>query len=76
MWHPSIDEISQVVCPAGNAVACQYLTDKKAYVQQIVKPLIKRAEPVCVVAGGPAEARVKSNPQKQIRYAKLRQRLQ
>jgi epoxyqueuosine reductase QueG len=66
----------QFVCPAGNALASQYLTDKKAYVQQIVKPLIQRAEPVYVVAGGPAEARVKRNPQKQIRYAKSRQRLQ
>lgn len=61
----------QAVCPAGAAGMSRYLTDKKAYVQQIVTPLIERAEPVYVVGGSQTELKVKSNSQKDIRYAKL-----
>jgi epoxyqueuosine reductase QueG len=61
----------QAVCPAGDAGMSQYAANKKAYVQQVVKPLIERAEPVYVVAGSQAESRVKNNSQKEIRYAKF-----
>jgi epoxyqueuosine reductase QueG len=61
----------QAVCPAGAAGMSQYAANKKAYVQQVVKPLIERAEPVYVVAGSRAESRVKNNSQKEIRYAKF-----
>jgi epoxyqueuosine reductase QueG len=61
----------QSVCPAGDAVTSRYLADKKGYVQQIIKPLKERVEPVYVVAGSQAESRVKSNSQKDIRYAKF-----
>jgi hypothetical protein len=53
-----------------------YLADKKGYVQQIIKPLKERVEPVYVVAGSQVEIRVKSNSQKDIRVAKLARRLQ
>ena len=33
----------QAVCPAGAAGTSRYLTDKKAYVQQVVKPLKERS---------------------------------
>jgi epoxyqueuosine reductase QueG len=61
----------QAVCPAGAYGTSQYANDKKAYVQQIVKPLIERSETVYAVAGSQAESRVKSNSPKEIRYAKL-----
>ena len=49
----------------------RYLADKKGYVQEVVKPLKERAEPVYVVAGSQAETRVKGNPYKEIRYVKV-----
>jgi len=61
----------QAVCPAGEAGTSRYLADKKGYVQQIIKPLKERIEPVYVVGGSQAESRVKSNSHKEIRYAKL-----
>ncbi|MHB9075737.1 MAG: 4Fe-4S binding protein [Desulfobaccales bacterium] len=60
----------QAVCPAGAYNASQYAADKRAYVQQIIKPLKERAEPVYVVAGSQAETRVKGNSHKAIRYVK------
>ena len=61
----------QAVCPAGDAGMRRYLADKKSYVQQIIKPLKDRVEPVYVVTGSQAELRVKSNSHKEVRYAKL-----
>jgi len=61
----------QAVCPVGDVGMSRYLADKKGYVQEVVKPLKERAEPVYVVAGSQAEARVKGNPYKEIRYAKV-----
>jgi epoxyqueuosine reductase QueG len=61
----------QAVCPAGDAGMSRYLADKKGYVQQIIKPLKERVEPVYIVAGSQAEIRVKSNSRKDIRFAKL-----
>jgi ferredoxin len=66
----------QAVCPAGAAGTSRYLADKKGYVQQIIKPLKERVEPVYVVAGSQAEIRVKSNSQKDIRFAKLARPIQ
>jgi epoxyqueuosine reductase QueG len=62
----------QAVCPAGAVGLSGYLADKKGYVQDVVKPLKERAEPVYVVAGSQAETRVKGNPQKEIRYVKVK----
>jgi epoxyqueuosine reductase QueG len=62
----------QAVCPVGEVGLSHYLADKRAYVQEVVEPLKERPEPVYVVAGSRAEARVKGNPSKEIRYVKVR----
>jgi Fe-S-cluster-containing hydrogenase component 2 len=61
----------QAVCPVGNVGISRYLANKKGYVQEIVKPLKERAEPVYVIASSQAEKRVKGNADKEIRYARL-----
>lgn len=61
----------QAVCPAGAVGRSRYLADKKGYVEQVVKPLKERAEPVYVVAGSQAETRVQGNPRKEIRYVQM-----
>jgi epoxyqueuosine reductase QueG len=63
----------QAVCPVGDVGISRYLADKKGYVQEVVKPLKERAEPVYVVAGSQTETRVKGNLYKEIRYAKVTQ---
>lgn len=44
------------VCPAGEDVIAPYLRDKKRHLEEIVRPLQERAEPVYVVPGSDAEA--------------------
>ena len=44
------------VCPAGEDVIGPYLRDKHRHLQEVVRPLQERAEPVYVVAGSDAEA--------------------
>ena len=44
------------VCPAGEDVIGPYLRDKQRHLQEVVKPLQERAEPVYVVPGSDAEA--------------------
>jgi len=44
------------VCPAGEDVIGSYLQDKQRHLQEVVKPLQERAEPVYVVPGSDAEA--------------------
>jgi ferredoxin-NADP reductase/Fe-S-cluster-containing hydrogenase component 2 len=44
------------VCPAGEDVIGPYLQDRQRHLQEIVRPLQERAEPVYVVAGSDAEA--------------------
>jgi ferredoxin len=61
----------QAVCPVGDVGMSRYLADKKGYVQEVVKPLKERAEPVYVVPGSQAETAVKANPDKEIRYVKV-----
>jgi epoxyqueuosine reductase len=55
------------VCPAGENVNGDHLDNKKAYYQQIVKPLKERPEPVYVVAGSRAEEMARRNPLKKVR---------
>src|SRR5262245_47226067 len=43
------------VCPAGEDVIGPYLQDKQRHLQEIVKPLQERPEPVYVVPGSDAE---------------------
>ena len=44
------------VCPAGEDVIGPYLNDKKRHLEEVVRPLQERAEPVYVVSGSDAEA--------------------
>ena len=44
------------VCPAGEDVIGPYLHDKQRHLQEVVRPLQERAEPVYVVSGSDAEA--------------------
>ena len=55
------------VCPAGEEVKPFYLENKEAYIQQVLKPLRDKVEPVYVVSGSKAESAAKRNPQKQIK---------
>jgi Fe-S-cluster-containing hydrogenase component 2 len=43
------------VCPAGEEVIGPYLQDKQRHLEEVVRPLQERAEPVYVVAGSDAE---------------------
>lgn len=44
------------VCPAGEDVIGPYLRDKQRHLQEVVRPLQERAEPVYVVPGSDADA--------------------
>lgn len=44
------------VCPAGEDVIGPYLADKRRHLDEVVRPLQERAEPVYVVPGSDAEA--------------------
>jgi epoxyqueuosine reductase QueG len=73
MWQSLMFRMSyrcsycMAVCPAGEDSKQDYLKNKKEHVEKIVKPLRDRREPVYVVAGSKAEARVKTNPNKEAR---------
>ena len=56
------------VCPAGEEVISPFLTDRKGYLQDTVKPLQKMKEAVYVVPGSDAEAHViRRFPHKKVR---------
>ncbi len=44
------------VCPAGEDVIGPYLRDRKGHIQEVVKPLQDKSEPVYVIQGSDAEA--------------------
>ncbi len=46
------------VCPAGDDVIAPFLTDRKQYLQEVVRPLQAKEETVYVVSGSDAEAYV------------------
>ena len=46
------------VCPAGDEVIPQYLSDKKKFIEDVVRPLQKKEEPVYVLPGSDAESHV------------------
>ncbi len=59
------------VCPAGSNIVDTYLADKKAHLDQIVRPLQQNTEQVYVVKDSDAEAHVKKRfPHKQVRLVK------
>ncbi len=43
------------VCPAGEDVIAPFLSDRKAFVQEVVKPLQDKAETIYVIPGSDAE---------------------
>lgn len=56
------------VCPAGEDVIGPFLTDRKGFLQEVVKPLQDKIENIYVTAGSEAEAHVaKRFPHKKIR---------
>lgn len=55
------------VCPAGEEVKSLYLENKEAYIQQVLKPLRDRTEPVYMIAGLKAEAAARRNPKKEVK---------
>ncbi|GAB4442359.1 MAG: 4Fe-4S binding protein [Anaerolineae bacterium] len=56
------------VCPAGEDVISPFLTDRKGYLQGVVKPLQEKQETIFVVPGSDAEAYVSQRfPHKQIK---------
>lgn len=73
MWQSLMFRMSyrcsycMAVCPAGEDVKPNYLENKKNHVEKILKPLRDRKEPVYLTAGSKAEARVKRNPNKEVR---------
>jgi ferredoxin len=57
------------VCPAGDEAIPQYLTDEKQYIEDVVRPLQKKEEPVYVLPGSDAELHVRRTfPHKTIRF--------
>jgi Fe-S-cluster-containing hydrogenase component 2 len=56
------------VCPAGEDVIGPFLTSRKAFVADVMKPLLEKVEPVYVVEGTDAEAHVQKRfPHKRVR---------
>jgi Fe-S-cluster-containing hydrogenase component 2 len=56
------------VCPAGEDVIGPFLTDRKGYLQEVVRPLQEKEETIYVVPGSDAEAHVARRfPHKQIK---------
>jgi epoxyqueuosine reductase QueG len=47
------------VCPAGEDVLALFLSDRGKYLDDVVRPLTEKREPVYVVSGSDAEAHVK-----------------
>jgi len=57
------------VCPAGDNVIGPFLTDRKAHLQEIVKPLQDKEETIYVVPGSDAESHVARRfPHKRIKH--------
>ena len=56
------------VCPAGEEVIPQYLKDRKAFIEDVVKPLQQKAETVYVLPGSDAEGHVlRTFPHKKVK---------
>ncbi len=59
------------VCPAGDDVIGPFLASKKAFTDEIVRPLQAKSEPVYVIPGSDAEAHVeKRYPHKTVRHVR------
>lgn len=59
------------VCPAGEDVIGPYLTSKKDFTDEVMRPLQAKREPVYVIPGSDAEAHVqKRYPHKTVRHVR------
>jgi hypothetical protein len=59
------------VCPAGEDVLGPYLASKKHFVDEVVRPLQSKEEPLYVVPGSDAEAHARKRyPHKTIRHVR------
>jgi epoxyqueuosine reductase QueG len=58
------------VCPAGSEPLKTYESDKKLHVQNVVRPLREKREPLYVIKGTAAEDKALKNANKFIRYVK------
>ncbi len=59
------------VCPAGDEVLTPFVTNRPAFLQDVMRPLTDRSEKVYVVAGSDAEAHVKKRfPHKPVRVVR------
>src|SRR5436190_8063954 len=59
------------VCPAGEDVIGPYVASKKEFLDEIVRPLQAKTEPVYVIRGSDAEAHVqKRYPHKTVRHVR------
>jgi epoxyqueuosine reductase QueG len=59
------------VCPAGEELLGPFLRDRASHLQQVVRPLTQRTEPVYVVAGSDAEEHVRRRfPHKPVRLVR------
>ena len=64
MWQSLFCGISNrssycmAVCPAGDEYIGPYISDRKEYIKQIIKPLQKKEETIFVVSGSDAESHV------------------
>jgi len=74
MWQSLFCGISNkssycmAVCPAGDEYIGSYISDRKEYIKQIVKPLQKKEETIFVVSGSDAESHVARRfPSKEIK---------
>lgn len=59
------------VCPAGQAGGHDFLSNRKAYTDEILRPLLNRQEEVYVVPGTEAEIRASKNINKNVRQVAL-----
>lgn len=55
------------VCPAGQPGGAEFSSDRREYVNEIVRPLINRREEVYVILGSPSEKRASGNSCKLVR---------
>ena len=54
-WRDYKSAYCMAVCPAGEDVIGAYLEDRKRHLQEVVKPLQEKSEPVYVIKGSDAE---------------------
>ncbi len=62
------------VCPAGEDVYFEFGSEKKKYIQEVLRPLKEKIEPIYVQKGTPAEQAALKEKNKEVRYVHNRLR--